>query len=305
MLGRVLPTLKHTPSLLSTAMISVMPDRVSTSEGCAGVTPRVLPNLSKSPFTEIPQAWLSTFDAIEDRKLGLIDLHPDVFRVPPRLDILHRNITWQSVYRNVQLTKQLTRAEMPGGGRKPWPQKKTGRAHVGSIRCPQFINGGFANGVRGPRTWFYILPDPVRLKGLCVALTLKHAQDSLHIVDRLDQLPTDSDAQFLQDLADSRNWGYSVLFVNETDEIKGGLAAAIEQLPSFTAMPVYGLNCFSLMKYDTVVLSKNALDLLEQRLLKQLHRAGPMNKKYRYIDYKERILNEGEKEDDPLQPPIV
>uniref|UniRef100_A0A0K0D9D2 Large ribosomal subunit protein uL4m n=1 Tax=Angiostrongylus cantonensis TaxID=6313 RepID=A0A0K0D9D2_ANGCA len=251
-------------------MISVIPDRVSTPEDCPGVTTRVLPNLSKSPFTEVPQAWLSTFDAIEDRKLGLIDLHPDV------------NITWQSVYRNVQLTKQLTRAEMPGGGRKPWPQKKTGRAHVGSIRCPQFINGG-----------------------LCVALTLKHAQDSLFIVDRLDQLPTDSDAQFLQDLADSRNWGYSVLFVNETDEIKGGLGAAIEQLPSFTAMPVYGLNCFSLMKYDTVVLSKNALDLLEQRLLKQLHRAGPMNKKYRYIDYKERILNEGEKEDDPLQPPIV
>ncbi|PIO67017.1 hypothetical protein TELCIR_11254, partial [Teladorsagia circumcincta] len=141
--------------------------------------------------------------------------------------------------------------------------------------------------------------------GLCVALTLKHAQDDLQIVDRLDRLPAEADAQFLQDLADTRNWGYSVLFVNDTDEISGGLVTAIEQLPSFTAMPVYGLNCFSLLKYDTVVFSRSAIDLLEERLLKQLHRAGPLNKKYRYMDYKERILNEGEKEDDPIYPPIV
>ncbi|KAL6744594.1 hypothetical protein Aduo_017514 [Ancylostoma duodenale] len=261
--------------------------------------------VSKSPFAEVPQAWVSSFDAVEERKLGIIDLHPDIFRVSPRLDILHRNLTWQSVYRNVQLTKQLTRAEMPGGGRKPWPQKKTGRAHVGSIRSPQFIHGGFANGVRGPRTWFYILPDSVRLKGLCVALTLKHAQDCLHIVDRLDQLPADANGQFLHDLADHRNWGYSVLFVNDTDEIGGGLAAAIEQIPSFTAMPVYGLNCFSLMKYESVVFSRSALALLEERLLKQFNRAGPLNKKCRYADFKERILNEGEGEDHPDQPPVV
>ncbi|VDL80114.1 unnamed protein product [Nippostrongylus brasiliensis] len=251
------------------------------------------------------EAWVSSFDAIEDRKVGLIDLHPDVFRVPPRLDLLHRNLTWQSVYRNVQLTKQLSRAEMPGGGRKPWPQKKMGRAHVGSIRAPNFIRGGFANGVRGPRTWFYILPDAIRLQGLCVALTLKHAQDDLQVVDRFDRLPAEADAQFLQDLADARNWGYSVLFVNDTDEISGGLVTAIENLPSFTAMPVYGLNCFSLMKYDTVVFSRSALDLLEERILKQLHRAETLNKKYRYMDYKERILNEGEKEEHPIYPPIV
>ncbi|VDK51466.1 unnamed protein product [Cylicostephanus goldi] len=70
-------------------------------------------------------------------------------------------------------------------------------------------------------------------------------------------------------------------------------------------MPVYGLNCFSLMKYDTIVFSRAAVDLLEERLLKQMYRAGPMNKKYRYMDYKERILREGEGEDDPEMPPIV
>lgn len=75
------------------------------------------------------------------------------------------------------------------------------------------FTGGIAHGVRGPRTWFYMLPGSVRIKGLCVALTIKHAQDDLVIVDSLDGLPTD-DPAFLQEMAEERNWGYSVLFVD-------------------------------------------------------------------------------------------
>ncbi|CAI4223230.1 unnamed protein product [Auanema sp. JU1783] len=259
---------------------------------------------SGNPFTEVPQAWVCSFDGVEEKKLGIVDLHPDVFRVRPRLDLLHRNVNWQLNYRNVQLTKQLTRAEMPGGGRKPWPQKKTGRAHVGSVRAPNFIHGGFAHGVRGPRTWFYMLPDSVRIQGLCTALTIKHAQDDLHVVDSFDNLP-EADAQYLHDLADKRNWGYSVLFVNDTDEISGGLVPGLESVPSFNAMPVYGLNCYSLLKYETIVFSRKALDLVEKRLLSHLQRVEPLNKKYRYMDYKERILREAEGEDDEHMPPYV
>ncbi|KAK6049996.1 hypothetical protein COOONC_12498 [Cooperia oncophora] len=167
MLGRILPSVALTSPIRCVVSFSTAAaDTSARSEANSPVaTQRPLPKLPNSPFVEIPQAWVSSFDSIEERKVDLINLHPDIFRVPPRLDLLHRNITWQSVYRNVQLTKQLSRAEMPGGGRKPWPQKKTGRAHVGSIRSPQFTHGGFANGVRGPRTWFYILPDAIRLKG--------------------------------------------------------------------------------------------------------------------------------------------
>jgi large subunit ribosomal protein L4 len=75
-----------------------------------------------------------------------------------------------------------------GGGRKPWPQKRTGRHHAGSIRAPGFIHGGFAHGVRGPRTWFYMLPLPVRLHGLCTALSVKHAQNDLVVVEDFNSL---------------------------------------------------------------------------------------------------------------------
>lgn len=74
--------------------------------------------------------------------MDLISLHPYIFRTTPRIDLLHRNITWQENYRNLAITKQLSKKEMPGGGHKPWPQKKTGRHHAGSIRSPHFRLGG-------------------------------------------------------------------------------------------------------------------------------------------------------------------
>ncbi|KAK0411488.1 hypothetical protein QR680_005677 [Steinernema hermaphroditum] len=257
-----------------------------------------------NPFVEKPQAWVTNLCSVEEEKTGIVDLHPDVFRVAPRLDLLHRNITWQSVYRNVQMTKMLTRAEMTGGGRKPWPQKKTGRAHVGSIRSPQFVHGGFAHGVRGPRTWFYMLPTAIRLKGLCVALTIKHAQNDLVIVDNFESLSS-NESQFLRDLADKRNWGYSVLFVDASNEVASNLVEATAPLPSFTVMPVYGLNCFSIMKYETLVLSRAALDVLEERLLHHLHRSSTLNDKYRYMDMKNTILGEAAPEEDAVQTPFI
>ncbi|KAF1752298.1 hypothetical protein GCK72_018852 [Caenorhabditis remanei] len=292
-------------SLISSRALSVaVQDATSSSSSAVSDTRRELWRKPDSPFVKTPQAWVSSLETIEDEKLGLVDLHPDIFRATPRIDILHRNLTWQSVYRNVQMTKMLTKAEMPGGGRKPWPQKKTGRAHVGSIRAPQFIRGGFANGVRGPRTWFYMLPDAVRIQGLCVALTLKHAQDDLHIVDNIQNLQNE-DPKYWIDLCEARNYGYSVLFVDDNDELTGGLAEAQQALPWLNVMPVYGLNCFSLIKYDTVVLTRSALDKIEERLLTHIHRAGPLNKKYKYMDMKEKILQEAEAEEDPLMPPVV
>lgn len=85
---------------------------------------------------------------------------------------------------------------MPGGGRKPWPQKKVGRHHAGSIRSPHFYRGGFAFGVRGPKTFFYMLPDSIRVHGLCTALTIKHVQDDLIIVDDFSSLSSNDPQVF-------------------------------------------------------------------------------------------------------------
>uniref|UniRef100_A0A0N5C795 Large ribosomal subunit protein uL4m n=1 Tax=Strongyloides papillosus TaxID=174720 RepID=A0A0N5C795_STREA len=260
--------------------------------------------IANNPFVVSPEAWVTSLSTIEQNNTDIIKLNSDIFRHAPRLDLLHRNITWQLNYRNLQLTKQLSKAEMPGGGRKPWPQKKTGRAHVGSVRSPNFVNGGFAHGVRGPRTWFYMLPDAIRLRGLCVALTIKHAQNDLVIVEDFSSLEDDS-KELINDIAESRNWGYSVLFVEENSEVSTKLVNATQDIPSFNIMPVYGLNCFSIMKHDTLVISKKALVKLEERILYHLYRSESLQKKYRYKDIKEKILNEGASENDEKFAPFV
>ncbi|KRX86457.1 39S ribosomal protein L4, mitochondrial [Trichinella pseudospiralis] len=246
----------------------------------------------KNKFCIQPEAWLTSLNKVEETRVDLISLNPTIFRVFPRIDILHQNIVWQLNYRSVSFIKALTRAEMPGGGRKPWPQKGTGRARHGSIRSPIWIRGGISHGARGPRTRFYMLPDSIRLQGLCVALTIKHIQDDLVIVDSFDSLPS-GEPKYLEELAECRNWGFSVLFVDMNDTAPVNLFMATSENVAFNIIPAYGLNCFSMLKHETLVLSKDALIYLQKRILAQLYRAESLQKKYKYMDNKEILMAEG------------
>jgi large subunit ribosomal protein L4 len=111
------------------------------------------------------------------------------------------------------LEQAPSRAELPGGGRKPWPQKGMGRARHGSIRSPLFKGGGQAHGPRAPKSYLYMLGFDFRLQGLTSTLSVKLAQDDLHVVDSLE-IPSD-EPQYIEELIESRNWGPSVLFVDE------------------------------------------------------------------------------------------
>lgn len=132
-----------------------------------------------------------------------------------------------------------TRAEVRGGGRKPWPQKGLGRARHGSIRSPLWRKGGKAHGPRSPTTYFYMLPFYTRVAGLTGALSVKLAQDDLHIVNDLE-IPS-TEPSYLQDLIEQRNWGPSVLFVDSKDEMPPNMTAASDQIRHVNLMPVYGL----------------------------------------------------------------
>lgn len=77
-------------------------------------------------YQEPREAWIENFNTVEEQKLGILPLHPDVFAQMPRIDIIHQNVTWQKKYRFVSFAHSRTRAECPGGGRKPWPQKGIG-----------------------------------------------------------------------------------------------------------------------------------------------------------------------------------
>jgi len=260
--------------------------------------------IPRSPFQQTPQAWVTSLTSVDEQRVGLIDLNPEIFRRRLRLDVLLENINWQERYRCVSFTKAFNRAEMPGSGKKPWPQKGTGRSRHGSMRSPLWFAGGIHQGLRGPVTLFYMLPDAKRIYGLCNALMIKHIQDDLVIIDDFDSLPSD-EPQLLEELAEKRNWGYSVLFVHDTDVAPRNLALATSEIVGFEIMPVYGLNCYSILYYDTLVLSKAALEKIDERLMYHLHRTKPLQETFKYIDFKKKILNESEHEEDEFHTPFV
>ncbi|XP_034473731.1 39S ribosomal protein L4, mitochondrial [Drosophila innubila] len=222
------------------------------------------------------QAWIENTDAVKERKVGLIELHPDVFAAQPRVDIIQENIEWQRKYRYVSMAHAKTRAEVRGGGRKPWPQKGMGRARHGSIRSPLFKGGGVSHGPRSPTTHFYMLPFYKRVLGLTSTLSVKLAQDDLHIIENVE-IPT-RDAQFVKDLIQERNWGPSVLIIDKQDIFPENICYATDHLGYVNLMPAFGLNVYSMLKHDTLVLTVDAVKHLEQRLLYQLHRNDAISK---------------------------
>lgn len=223
-------------------------------------------------FYEKPkQVWLENLDTVQEKKLGLMLLHPDIFGAQPRIDILQQNVRWQRMYRFVCYAHTKTRAEVRGGGRKPWPQKGLGKARHGSIRSPLWRGGGVAHGPRSPTTHFYMLPFYTRVLGLTSALTVKFAQDDLHVVKDLD-IPS-AEPGYIEDLVYERNWGPSVLFVDVHDVMPKNITLATDGIKHVNLMPVYGLNVYSMLKHDTLVLTEKAAREIEDKILYQFNRS--------------------------------
>jgi large subunit ribosomal protein L4 len=115
-----------------------------------------------------------------------------------------------------------------------------------------------------------MLPFYTRVHGLISCLSIKLAQDDLHIVNSLE-IPTD-DPKYVEDLVENRSWGPSVLLVDEMDIMPRNITAATDSILHINLMPAYGLNVYSMLKHDTLVLTTAAVNYIEEKLLYQLHR---------------------------------
>ncbi|KAK6640303.1 hypothetical protein RUM44_011989 [Polyplax serrata] len=228
------------------------------------------------------EIWIENMDTIKEEKRGLVHLNPKIFATLPRLDLIHENVKWQVQYRKVVLYSVPTRSERRGGGRKPRPQKGTGKARLGSIRAPQLKGGGKCHGPRSPTSSFYMLPLGIRVHGLTSTLSVKFAQDDLHVVDNIN-IPVEDD-QYILDLIQERNWGPSVLFVDNIDVMPRNITLATDTIGHVTLMPLYGLNVYGMLKHTTLVLTLSALNDLENRLMTVLNSANIIRdtKKYNH-----------------------
>ena len=191
---------------------------------------------------------------------GDIELNDAVFGIEPRADILHRVVTWQLENRRGIARATRERSDVARTGKKFGRQKGGGTARHGDRKAPVFIGGGKAHGARR-REFDVSLNKKVRALGLKMALSSK-AQNGLVVVDSLDL--ADAKTKALAANFAKANWGKKVLVI-DGEAVNEGFARAAGNLVGVNVLPAIGANVYDILKHDTLVLTRAAVEKLEAR----------------------------------------
>ena len=191
---------------------------------------------------------------------GKLSLSDEIFGLDPRDDILARVVRWQLAARQQGTHQAKGRADIARTGAKLYKQKGTGRARHSSARAPQFRGGGKAHGPIA-RDHSHDLPKKVRALGLKHALSAKLKSESLIVIDEL--AVKDGKTKVLaESLA---KLGLTNALVIGGAEVDTGFRKAASNLMNIDVLPVQGINVYDILRRNTLVLSKAAVEALEER----------------------------------------
>ena len=198
---------------------------------------------------------------LDNQEVGDIELADEVFGLPIRRDILARVVNWQLAKRRAGTHKTKGISEIQGTTRKPYKQKGTGRARQGSVRSPQFRGGAT---IFGPvvRSHEFSLQKKVRKLGLKTALSSKQRDGRLVVIDATHV--NEAKTKALRDRFETLGWD-SVLIIDGPVVEKNFLLAA-RNLPRVDVLPQQGANVYDILRRDTLVLTREAVQHLEARL---------------------------------------
>lgn len=199
---------------------------------------------------------------------GLMVLAGDVFDVPIRKDIIHRVVLWQLAKRQQGTHSTKTISEVSGTGRKPWRQKGTGRARHGTLRGPQFRGGARMHGPK-PRSHAIKLNKKVRRLGLKIALTARAAEGKLLVFEDLE-VPTHKTkniVNYVEQMEDTKK-----LLLVDGGPISENLKLATQNLHYVNVLPSIGLNVYSILQHDTLVMSRDAVNRIVERMHTPINR---------------------------------
>jgi large subunit ribosomal protein L4 len=198
---------------------------------------------------------------LDNAKAGEIDLADAVFGLPSRADILARMVRWQLARRQqgTHDTKEI--GEISGGGKKPRPQKGSGRSRQGSTRSPQWRKGAVIFGPT-PRSHAHDLPKRVRKLALKTALSAKQAEGKLIVLDKAE-LAEGKTARLAKSF---KALGWSSVLVIDGEAVNENFARAARNIPGVDVLPQQGANVYDILRRDTLVLTRAAVEKLEARL---------------------------------------
>jgi large subunit ribosomal protein L4 len=191
---------------------------------------------------------------------GKVELSDEIFGLDPREDILQRVVRWQLAKKQQGTHQAKGRADIARTGAKMYKQKGTGRARHHSARAPQFRGGGKAHGPVA-RSHEHDLPKKVRALGLKHALSAKAKASSIIVIDELKL----EEAKTRSLIANLKSLGLTNALVIGGAELDANFKLAATNIPNIDVLPVQGINVYDILRRGTLVLSKAAVEALEER----------------------------------------
>ena len=198
---------------------------------------------------------------LKNEKTKDLTLNAKVFGIEVNENAVKKAIDLQLAASRQATAKTKNRAEVSGGGKKPWRQKGTGRARQGSIRATQWRGGGIAGGVT-PRDYTFKINKKERNLALKSALTIKNNEKAIIVVDSLN-LKSSKTAE-VKDLIKTMGLNGKVLFITASEN--ENLYLAIRNLGYAYTLLADEINCFDLINADTVVIEEEAVNKIEEAL---------------------------------------
>lgn len=199
--------------------------------------------------------------SLDNKKSGSVDLDDAIFGLQVRGDVLARYVNWQLAKRRAGTHAVKGRSDVSGGGKKPFRQKGTGSARQGTSRAPQMRGGGTVFGPT-PRSYEHKLPKKVRKLALKTALSAKQAEGKLVVLDTAE-MKAPKTAELAKKLA-KLNWGSALVI--DGAEVNVNFARAASNIVGIDVLPSQGANVYDILRHDTLVLTQDAVEKLQERL---------------------------------------
>ena len=198
---------------------------------------------------------------LENKAAGDIELNDDVFGIEPNVNTIHQMVVYQQDKSRKSTAKAKERHEISGTGKKPHAQKGTGRARAGDLKRNIDRGGGV---VHGPRVRSHETALPRRVKRLAMksVLSTKAKEGKLIILDKAEA----KDHKTKKMAAAMKKLGIESAVIVGGQEIETNFARAMTNIPKIDVLPSQGANVYDIMRRDTLVLTKDAVTALTERL---------------------------------------
>ena len=192
-------------------------------------------------------------------EVGTVELNDSIFGIEPNTAVVHEVVKNHLANCRQGTQRALTRAEVSGGGKKPWRQKGTGHARQGSTRAPQWTHGGIVFAPK-PRSYSYVLNKKVKRLAMKSALSAKAAAGEIIVIDsiKMDSIKTKDFRAFLNAVKAD---GKSLVVTPAKDEI---VVKSARNIPGVETSMANLINVYDILKAKYLVLDKEALTVIEE-----------------------------------------